>query len=81
MLVNINNSFYAVDNKCPHMGGSLFDGNLSGKNVICPRHGSIFDVTTGDLVSGGNILFFKVKPNGLKVYPVKVEGTDIFIKE
>ena len=46
LLTNIQNSYYAIDNKCSHMGGSLNDGKLDGSHIICPRHGSIFDVTT-----------------------------------
>ena len=48
MLVNLDGSYYALDNKCPHMGGSLSDGTLSANVITCPRHGASFDVKTGD---------------------------------
>jgi len=79
MLTNIDDSYYAIDNKCPHMGGSLYDGNLQGSNIVCPRHGSVFDVKTGKVVQRGTILFIKVKVNDAHSYPVKVEGTDILL--
>ena len=79
LLTNIQGSYYAVDNTCTHMGGSLYDGKLDGKHIVCPRHGSIFDVTTGKAVEGGKILFLKVKISDLNAYPVKTEGTDLLI--
>jgi 3-phenylpropionate/trans-cinnamate dioxygenase ferredoxin subunit len=79
LLTNIQNSYYAIDNKCSHMGGSLNDGKLNGSHVICPKHGSIFDVTTGKVVQSGKLLFIKVKVHDLNSYPIKIEGTDLML--
>ena len=79
LLANINNTYYAVDNKCPHMGGSLAEGKLEGSQIVCPKHGSIFDVTTGKAVQGAKILFLKVKVGDIHTYPIKVEGDDLLI--
>ena len=79
LLTNIDGKFYAVDNTCPHMGGSLVEGKLDGYHIICPRHGSSFDVTTGKLFSPGKLLFIKVKAHDLQSYPVKIEGTNILV--
>lgn len=79
LLANIQNSYYAVDNTCPHMGGSLYDGNLIGSHIVCPKHGSVFDVTNGKVVESGKLLFIKVKVHNLYSYPVKIEGTDLLI--
>ena len=79
LLTNIDGSYYAVDNTCPHMGGSLYNGNLEGKNIVCPKHGSVFDVTNGEVVEQGKLLFMKVKVHNLHSYPVKIEGADLLI--
>jgi len=79
LLTNIGDVYYAIDNKCPHMGGSLADGTLEGENIICPRHGSVFSVKTGKFVSPGKLLFMKVHTHDTNSYPVKVEGTDILV--
>lgn len=79
LLVNIKGAYYAVDNKCPHMGGSLYDGNLEGSNIVCPKHGSKFDVQTGKVTQSGKMLFINVKVRNLHTYPVKIEGTDILV--
>jgi len=80
LLVNLKNSYYALDNKCPHMGGSLFDGTLESGTIICPRHHSQFDVTTGKNLEGAKILFVRFPVKDAHVFPVKVEGSDILIE-
>lgn len=79
LLANIGGVYYAIDNKCPHLGGSLADGKLEGENIVCPKHGSVFSVKTGKFVSPGKLLFVKVNTHDTKSYPVKVEGEGILI--
>lgn len=40
-------TFYAIDNICTHDSGPLGEGDLLGNCIECPRHGALFDVTTG----------------------------------
>jgi nitrite reductase (NADH) small subunit len=47
-LFNVDGSFYAVDNTCPHAGGPLGEGQLEGHIVECPWHGWRFNVQTGE---------------------------------
>lgn len=79
LLTNIQNEYYAIDNTCPHMGGSLYEGKLDGRHIVCPRHGSVFDVTTGKVIQRGKLFLMKVKVHDLYCYPVKIEGTNIMI--
>jgi len=79
MLANIQGTYYAIDDKCPHMGASLSEGSLNGYNIICPRHGSVFDVRTGKAVEGGKVAFVHIKVKDARAYPVKVEGGDILV--
>jgi len=37
-LFNLGERFLAVENRCPHRGGPLSDGIVSGKVVVCPLH-------------------------------------------
>jgi nitrite reductase/ring-hydroxylating ferredoxin subunit len=46
-VFNVNGSFYAIDDTCPHRGASLAEGFVEGHEVICPLHAAAFDVTTG----------------------------------
>ncbi len=40
-------TLYALQNQCPHEGGSLAGGLIEGDEVICPLHGYRFNVKTG----------------------------------
>jgi nitrite reductase/ring-hydroxylating ferredoxin subunit len=52
-LINSGGEYYAIGNECTHAGGSLGEGDLVEENQIeCPLHGSVFDVTTGEVVNG-----------------------------
>jgi len=42
-LFNVDGSFYALDNTCPHAGGPLGEGCLDGHIVECPWHGWRFN--------------------------------------
>ncbi len=79
LIINLDDQYYAVDNLCPHMGGSLFEGTIKDGQLVCPRHGSVFDIKTGKVMEAGSILFIKVKVDNLHSYPVKIEGTDLYV--
>ena len=51
LVVNVGGRFYAVSDRCGHMSARLSMGSLTGTVVICPLHGSRFDVTTGKKVA------------------------------
>ena len=38
---------FVIDHTCPHAGGSLAEGSLSGTIVSCPYHYWEFDLVTG----------------------------------
>jgi 3-phenylpropionate/trans-cinnamate dioxygenase ferredoxin subunit len=87
MVARVGNNYYALDNKCPHMGGDLSMGKLEGKVITCPRHGSQFDVTNGQnlrWMKGSGLAYSLGKtlkqPRPAKTYPVKITGGDITIE-
>ena len=80
LLANVDGAFYALDNKCPHMGGSLSGGDLEGGTLTCPRHGAKFDVRTGKSVGNAKLAFVSVKVSDATTFPVKVEGNDILVE-
>jgi nitrite reductase (NADH) small subunit len=49
-IFNLNGRFVAIENRCPHKGGPLCDGIVSGTTVVCPLHGWRFDLETGSAV-------------------------------
>jgi 3-phenylpropionate/trans-cinnamate dioxygenase ferredoxin subunit len=46
-LFCIQRVMYAIEDSCPHAGGSLVLGALDGTIVTCRVHGLRFDVRTG----------------------------------
>lgn len=50
-LFNLGGTFYALDNRCTHVGGPLGEGAVEGTRVTCPWHGSVFDITTGQVIA------------------------------
>ncbi len=48
-VFNCGGSLYAIEDRCSHDDGPLAEGEFSPETctVECPRHGSLFDLTTG----------------------------------
>ena len=80
LLINVDGAFYALDNRCPHMGGLLSGGDLEGATLTCPRHSAKFDVRTGKSVGNAKLAFISVKVNDATKFPLKVEGTNILVE-
>ena len=80
VVINSGGKFYALNRRCTHMGGDLAEGKLEGATVRCPRHGAIFDVTTGRCLAGPKIGPLKLKTKDETRYEVVVEGRAIKIK-
>jgi nitrite reductase/ring-hydroxylating ferredoxin subunit len=38
LLINIDGSVYAYENRCPHKGGRLGDGEFVNGVIVCPNH-------------------------------------------
>ena len=71
-LFNVDGAFYALDGICPHAGGPLGEGALSGSTVTCPWHGWQFDVKTGRQVFNPRI--------EQQMFPVKIEGNAVWVE-
>ena len=87
LLARVGDNYYAVDNRCPHMGGKLSQGMLNGTVITCPRHGSQFELQDGRVLqwlkSSGLVSAVSKKlkpPRPLTTYSVKVEDDRILIE-
>src|SRR5881628_2918512 len=72
-LFNVDGSFYAIDNACTHVGGPLSEGELDGPRVTCGWHGSIFNVTTGEVLG-------PPAARGVTRYNTRVEVDDVEVE-
>jgi cytochrome P450/nitrite reductase/ring-hydroxylating ferredoxin subunit len=50
-LGRVEGEWVAFDGTCTHQECALVDGDLDGAIVVCPCHGSEFDLRTGDVLS------------------------------
>lgn len=87
LIARVGERFYAVDGRCPHMGGRLAQGRLEGTVVTCPRHGSRFDLADGSVVRWlqGSGLLSRIgtvlkSPRPLVTYNVKVERGKMLVE-
>lgn len=51
-VYHVRGRLCAVADICPHAGATLSEGEVEGSVVTCPRHGSQFDVCTGERMRG-----------------------------
>ena len=72
LLANLEGQYHAVDEVCTHAFAPMSEGSLSGEEIECPLHGSLFSVRTGEVLG---------PPAGepITVYPVRVDGDDILV--
>lgn len=63
-------NFFALDDACTHVGGSLSEGELSGDSVVCPWHGAMFSLHNGACAG-------PPARGGVKAYPCRVNGSDV----
>ena len=73
LLCNVDGTFFAIEDVCTHDGGELDQGFLQGDQIMCPRHGAIFDVKSGAALSLPAVL-------AVGTFPVRVDGDDIFVE-
>ncbi len=66
-------SFYAISDICSHEDYPLSEGWLEGLSIECQKHGSRFDLRTGEPHA-----LPAVDP--VPVYPVKVEDGDVYVE-
>lgn len=87
-VFNIEGELFAVANYCVHQAGPLCEGPLAGrttadenglweyddveKNIVCPWHGWMFDVTTGENIDTDRY--------SVPTYGVEVDGEGVFIE-
>jgi 3-phenylpropionate/trans-cinnamate dioxygenase ferredoxin subunit len=68
----VGDDVYAIGDRCSHAEASLAEGFILDHEVECPRHGSTFDLRTGE-------------PDALPAtrpvptYQVKVEDGDVYL--
>lgn len=71
LLRNERDEVFAVENRCPHRGGPLSEGYVSGTLVFCPLHNWQIDLCTGTAMPPD--------VGSIRTWPVRVEDGRVFI--
>jgi NAD(P)H-dependent nitrite reductase small subunit len=71
-IFNLDGRFLTIENECPHKGGPLCDGIVSGTTVVCPLHGRRFDLESGLAVRAS-------EPSCVATFPTRVEDGVILV--
>ena len=87
-VFNVNGRYYALNNHCPHAGGPLCLGEVTGTTeeagaykviwvrqgeiVSCPWHAWEFDIATGRTITE--------PAKAVRTYPVRVEDDQVILE-
>jgi nitrite reductase (NADH) small subunit len=66
--------FLATDNACPHQGGPLCDGIVTGSSVVCPLHAWKVNLESGQVERPTH-----GKDHCVNTYPARVEDGVVLI--
>ena len=69
---NSDDEIFALGDKCPHRGGPLSEGMVSGRTVTCPLHNWKIQLDSGIAAAPDE--------GCTNTYPVKIEGTLIYLE-
>jgi nitrite reductase/ring-hydroxylating ferredoxin subunit len=72
-VANVGGALHAFGDTCTHMACSLAGGDLEGTTVICPCHGSEFDVTSGAVLQGP-------AREPVETYETRIEGDSLEVE-
>ena len=87
-VFNVNGKYYALNNRCPHAGGPLCLGEVTGTTedvgayrviwvrqgeiVSCPWHAWEFDIASGRTITEPT--------KSVRTYPVRVEDGHVIVE-
>ena len=72
-VAKVGGAFHAFDDTCTHRKCSLAEGDLHESTVICPCHGSEFDVESGEVLRGP-------AKEPVETYEVRVEDGNLEVR-
>jgi nitrite reductase (NADH) small subunit len=73
-IFNLGDRFLAIDNRCPHKGGPLSEGIVSGTTVVCPLHAWKVSLETGAVDRQAD------SPACVETFRTRLEGDVVLIE-
>jgi nitrite reductase (NADH) small subunit len=72
-IFNLGDRFLAIENRCPHQGGPLADGIVSGCAVVCPLHAWRVRLDSGEVERPGGSAC-------VRTFATRVEGDVVMVQ-
>lgn len=74
-LFHLGDRILATDNRCPHQGGPLCDGIVTGSSVVCPLHAWKVNLVDGSVErpTGSN-------DHCVRTYPTRIDDGVVSIQ-
>jgi len=66
-IFNLGDRILAADNRCPHQGGPLCDGIVTGTSVVCPLHAWKVSLCSGRVERPG------ASERCVRTYPARID--------
>ncbi len=73
VVFRVDGQVYCLEDVCTHDGGTLGEGQLSGYEIACPRHGAKFDIRSGRALT-------MPATEDTKSYEAKIDGQDVLVR-
>jgi len=70
LIINLDNSYFAIENRCTHEDYPLEQGYIEDDIITCPFHGAQFCIKTGEVKAPpafSDVAIFKVRINNKKI--------------
>jgi nitrite reductase (NADH) small subunit len=74
-LFHLGDRVLATDNRCPHQGGPLCDGIVTGESVVCPLHAWKVNLADGSVERPA-----AGKDHCVRTYPTQVDAGIVAIQ-
>ena len=74
-LTRTAEGYGALDNRCPHQGGPLCDGIVTGESVVCPLHAWKVNLADGRVERPA-----AAKDHCVRTYPTRIEDGVVSIQ-
>ncbi len=72
-LVRVGDTVHALEDACPHAGGPLSEGAVTGGTLACPYHGWVWDLASGACRAPG-------RDARVTVYPTHVDAGEVWVE-
>ncbi|MBU0996560.1 MAG: Rieske 2Fe-2S domain-containing protein [Firmicutes bacterium] len=82
LLFSYDGAPYAISDKCPHMGASLFPGKYENGIIQCKDHALEISVVTGEVTDHQKADFLKLAAydRSVRIYKVSLENGKVYLE-